>query len=167
VRRILSQAAEASRPAQGSSTSAACGRSSGFALIVVLWALVLIAFIVLHIMASGRTKIRIPGNLIGNAMAAAAADGTIFEAIFNLMDPQADQRWPTDGTTQQLVIGESRVVVRLEDEAGWINPNAASPALLEAGFTLGPSNARATALLPPGSERCCPADTKCLRGLAV
>jgi hypothetical protein len=30
------------------------------------------------------------------------------------------------------MIGNSRVLVRLEDEAWWINPNSASPALLEA-----------------------------------
>jgi general secretion pathway protein K len=98
----------------------------------VLWTLVLIGFIVTHITASGRTEIRIAGNLVFTAMAEAAADGAIFEAIFNLTDPQADQRWPIDGATNELVIGESRVIVRLEDEAGWINPNTASPALLEA-----------------------------------
>jgi general secretion pathway protein K len=65
-------------------------------------------------------------------MADAAADGAIFEAIFSLTDPNADQRWPIDGATRELVIGENRVIVRLEDEAGWINPNTASPALLEA-----------------------------------
>jgi general secretion pathway protein K len=97
-----------------------------------LWTLVLIAFVVLHITASGRTEIRIAGNLVANAMAEAAADGAIFEAIFNLTDPQADQRWPIDGATHELVIGESRVMVRVEDEAEWINPNTASPALLEA-----------------------------------
>jgi hypothetical protein len=63
-------------------------------------------------------------------MAEAAADGAIFEAIFNLTDPQAAQRWPIDGAAHELIVGESRVMVRLEDEAQWINPNMASPALL-------------------------------------
>src|SRR5215469_1169660 len=124
-------------------------RSAGFALIIVLWTLVLIGFIVAHLSASGRTEIRIAGNLVANAMAEAAADGAIFEAIFNLTDPQADQRWPIDGASQELVIGESRVVVRLEDEAGWINPNTASPALLEALFRItgsDPENARRLAI---------------------
>ena len=107
-------------------------RSSGFALIIVLWTLVLIAFIVTHITASGRTEIRIASNLVANATAEAAADGAIFEAIFNLTRPEADQRWPIDGTAHKLAIGDSLMMVRIEDEAGWINPNTASPALLEA-----------------------------------
>jgi len=147
LRRVL-QAAEAIRPVRGS-PSAAWSRSGGFALIIVLWTLVLIAFIVLHITASGRTEIRIASNLVVNAMAEAAAEGAIFEAIFNLTDPQADQRWAIDGTAHELVIGDSRVTVQLEDEAGWINPNTASPVLLEALLRVtgsDPENARRLAI---------------------
>src|SRR5271166_31262 len=112
--------------------SAECRRNGGFALIIVLWTLVLIGFIVAHVSASGRTEIRIAGNLVANSAAQAAADGAIFEAIFNLSDPQPEQRWPIDGTARQVVIGNTRVIVRLDDEASWINPSTASPALLEA-----------------------------------
>src|SRR5437773_2437588 len=42
--------------------SAECRRNGGFALIIVLWTLVLIGFIVAHLTASGRTEIRIAGN---------------------------------------------------------------------------------------------------------
>jgi general secretion pathway protein K len=115
-----------------SSSPADRRRNGGFALIIVLWTLVLIAFIVAHLTASGRTEIRITNNLVANAVAQAAADGAIFESVFNLSNPQPDQRWPVDGSTRELVIGNSRVLVRLEDEAWWINPNSASPALLEA-----------------------------------
>jgi general secretion pathway protein K len=111
---------------------AACRRSGGFALIIVLWALVLIAFIIAHLTASGRTEIRIASNLVSNSVAQAAADGAVFDAIFNLSDPRPEQRWPVDGTAHEIVIGNSRVVVRLEDEASWINPSSASPLLLEA-----------------------------------
>ena len=106
--------------------------NGGFALIIVLWTLVLIGFIVAHITASGRTEIRIAGNLVANSVAQAAADGAIFEAIFNLSDPRPEQRWPVDGTVHQIAIGNSRVVVRLEDEASWINPSTAPPELIEA-----------------------------------
>jgi general secretion pathway protein K len=109
-----------------------CRQNSGFALIIVLWTLVLIAFIVTHLTATGRTEIRIAGNLVANAVTLAAADGAIFGAIFNQSDPQPQRRWPVDGSTRELVVGNGRVLVRLEDEAWWINPNSASPALLEA-----------------------------------
>lgn len=107
-------------------------RSGGFALLIVLWTLVLIAFVVLHLTASGRTEIRIANNLVANAVAAAAADGAISEAIFNLSDPRPEQRWPLDGHPRNLTVGHSRVVVRVEDEASRVNPSLASPALIEA-----------------------------------
>jgi general secretion pathway protein K len=122
----------ACKPVRAPPVSAVWGRSNGFALMIMLWTLVLIAFIVAHVTASGRTEIRIAGNLAANAIAEAAADGAIFEAIFNLTDTGSDQRWPIDGTARELAIGDSRVTVRLEDEAGRVNPNLASPALLEA-----------------------------------
>ena len=112
--------------------SARLRRSGGFALLIVLWTLVLIAFVVLHLTASGRTEIRIADNLVANAVAAAAADGAISEAIFNLSDPRPEQRWPIDGPPRTVTIGDCRVAVRLEDEASRINPNLASPALMEA-----------------------------------
>jgi general secretion pathway protein K len=107
-------------------------RNGGFALILVLWTLVLIAFIVAHLTASGRTEIRIAGNLVSNSVAEAAADGAIFEAIFNLSDPRPEARWAVDGSARKIAIGSSEVTLRLEDEASRINPSSASPALLEA-----------------------------------
>ena len=105
----------------------------------------LIGFIVAHMTASGRTEIRIAGNLVANSASQAAADGAIFEAIFNLSDPRPEQRWPVDGTPRQVAIGGSRVILRVEDEASWINPSAASPVLLEALLRVigsDPDNAR-------------------------
>jgi general secretion pathway protein K len=107
-------------------------RSGGFALLIVLWTLVLIGFLVLHLTASGRTEIRIADNLVDNAVTGAAADGAIAETIFNLSNPQPEQRWPLGGPVHVLTIGHSQIVVRLEDEAARVNPNLASPALVEA-----------------------------------
>jgi general secretion pathway protein K len=99
---------------------------------VVLWTLVLIAFIVAHLTASGRTEMRIAGNLVADAIAEAAADGAIAAAIFNQLDANPDQRWLLNGQAHELTVGSSRVRVQLEDEAGRVNPSVASPALLEA-----------------------------------
>jgi general secretion pathway protein K len=106
--------------------------NSGFALIIVLWTLVLIAFIVAHLTADGRTELRIATNIIANATAQAAADGAIVQAIFNLSDPDPKGRWPVDGNVREVVVGNIPVRVRLEDEAWWINPSTASPPLVEA-----------------------------------
>ena len=107
-------------------------RSGGFALLVVLWTLVLIAFIVAHLTASGRTEMRIAGNLVADAVTEAAADGAIAAAIFNQLDENPGQRWPLNGEAHELIIGNSRVEVQLEDEAGRVNPSSAPSALLEA-----------------------------------
>jgi general secretion pathway protein K len=110
----------------------AAPRSAGFALLIVLWTLVLVTFLVFHLTASGRTEMRIASNLQSNAVAAAAADGGISAAIFNLTSPQPEERWPVAGPPQLMTIGNCRVLVRIENEAARINPNLASPTLMEA-----------------------------------
>lgn len=107
-------------------------RSEGFALLVVLWTLVLIAFLVAHMAASGRSETQIAENLVANAVAQAAADGAIAEAIFRFTDSRPQRRWPRDGRWHAVAIGDSRVAVQIDDEAARVNPNRASPALLEA-----------------------------------
>ncbi len=92
----------------------------------------LIAFLVLHLTASGRTEIRIANNLQSNAVAAAAADGGISAAIFALSAPQPEQRWSINGPTHQLTIGNCQVAVRLDNEAARVNPSLAPPGLMEA-----------------------------------
>lgn len=108
-----------------------CRGSGGFALIIVLWTLVLIAFITAHLVGSGRIETRIAANLVANAVTEAAADGAVHQAIFNLLNPRPEGRWPLDGTVREFAIGDCRVSVQLRDESARINPNLASPALLE------------------------------------
>lgn len=108
------------------------GRSRGFAIVIVLWAFVLIGVIVIHVTAAGRTELRIAGNVAVNAAAQAAADGAIYQAIFHLIDPRPDERWRLDGSTHELHVNNSRVTLKLENEAARINPNVAPPALLKA-----------------------------------
>ncbi len=107
-------------------------RDAGFALIIVLWTLVLLAFIATQIVGSARVESRIAGNLVANAVADAAADGAVYQAIFQLMDPNQETRWPLDDSVRTLDIGHCRVSVRLSDEAARINPNLAPRALLAA-----------------------------------
>ena len=107
-------------------------RDRGFALLVVLWTLVLVAFIVGNLAARGRSEIRIAGNLVSNAAAQAAADGGIYETIYNLSDPEPEKRWLLDGNEHKLRVGAATVLVRVTDEAGRINPNTAQLPLLAA-----------------------------------
>jgi general secretion pathway protein K len=112
--------------------SADCRGSGGFALIIVLWTLALIAFITAQLVGTGRVEIRIASNLIGSATAEAAADGAVYQAIFGLLDPDPGRRWALDGNVRQFAIGDCGVTVRVEDEAARINPNLAPRGLVEA-----------------------------------
>jgi general secretion pathway protein K len=126
------------RPPQSAGTDCP---DRGFALIIVLWTLVLVAFITIQLVASGRVETRIAGNIVANAVVQAAADGAVYQTIFNLLEPDPARRWPLDGSTRELVIGDCRATVRLDDEAARVNPSLASPALLEALLQVAGSDA--------------------------
>lgn len=105
-------------------------RDRGFALLIVLWAVVLLALLATQLMAAGRTELQLAANLRSAAAAEAAADGAVQEAVFHLLDP-ADP-WLADGAERSLRVPGGRAVLRIEDESGKINPNTASPELLRA-----------------------------------
>ena len=101
-------------------------RERGFALLIVLWTLVMAALIATQVTAAGRGAIQVASNLLRAAELEAAADGAVHEAMFRMLDTGAT-RWSADGSTRALPGG---IVVSLEDLAGRINPNQASPELL-------------------------------------
>lgn len=107
-------------------------RSRGFALIIVLWGLVVIGLLITHLTAMGRTDVKIAANMISHAQAAAAADGGIAVALFHLSQTDAQARWVADGSPHQVKIGSASVMVRGFDELGKVNPNLASEGLMSA-----------------------------------
>ena len=111
--------------------NAAPDRQPGFALLIVLWMLVLITFIVGYVISTGRSEIQISMNIAAHAAASAAAEGAVFQAIFALSNPREDQRPAVDGSIRKVEVGRSIVTLRLEDENDRINPNLASAKLLE------------------------------------
>ncbi len=106
------------------------GDDRGFALLIVLWAVVLLTLLATQLTAAGRTELQLAANLRSAAAAETAADGAVYEAVYHLLDP-ADT-WAADGTDRALRVPGGRAVLRIEDEAGKINPNTAPPELLRA-----------------------------------
>ncbi len=104
-------------------------RINGFALLIVLWTLGLMALLVGHLTGAGRAEAQLAGNLRRGAMIEAAADGAVAEAIFHALD-SSDQHWAANGTVHRVRIGDALVDIRLDNEASKINPNIAAPALL-------------------------------------
>jgi len=108
--------------------------SHGFALLVVLWFLVLIAAIGTFLMANARIETAIARNVLSAARADALADAGIAQAAFRLTETSASGSWNLDGVPHRLLLPTGQVIIRLYDETGKINPNHASDVLMSALF---------------------------------
>ena len=106
-------------------------RQRGFALLIVLWTMVLLSLIGSRIAASGRAEAQLAANVRDAAVTEAAADGAVQEAAFHLLDAPP-RRWAPDGSARRLQMPGAAVEVRVESEDGKVNPNAASAPLLTA-----------------------------------
>jgi general secretion pathway protein K len=125
-----------------SKTPAPAGQR-GFALLIVLWTLGLLALLGTQITGAARTQTRLAANLRANAVAEAAADGAARQAVFRLLQ----RAWAADGTVYMVRVGAAEVRVRIENLADRINPNSATPAELQGLLTrLGIDQVQATAL---------------------
>ncbi|WP_419758769.1 general secretion pathway protein GspK [Acidisoma sp.] len=109
-------------------------RQAGFALLIVIWSLVLVSFILAHVLSAGRSEVELARNLRAAAEAEPVADGAVQNTIFHLLD-RSPQHWPLQG--RHIVALPGGVAdVRIENVAGRIDPNAADAGLLDAALTL-------------------------------
>ena len=123
------------------------GHPRGFALIVVLWFLVLLSVIGTYLMANARSEAALARNNLAAMRAEALADAGIAQAVFNLTDPDAGRRWAMDGAGHEVAVPGGKLVIRLRDENEKINPNLASSTLIAGLFAaLGNETAQATRL---------------------
>ena len=106
----------------------------GFALIVVLWFLVLIAAMSTYLIANARFETAIARNLLAAASAEALADSGIAQAVFDQTDAVEASRWPLDGAPHTIRLPDGDVTIRLFDERQKVNPNRAAESLLAALF---------------------------------
>jgi general secretion pathway protein K len=109
-------------------------RSAGFALIVVLWFLVLLATIGIYMMANGRSETALAHNVLAAARAEALADAGVAQAAESQMLSDPARRWRLDGTPYRIALPGGDVTVRLIDESPKINPNMASDLQLSGLF---------------------------------
>jgi general secretion pathway protein K len=132
-------------PCGGDGRAGAADRSqAGFALIIVLWFLVLIAAIGTFMIVNARSQTALAHNVLAATRAEAVADAAVAQSVFNLMEPDPKKRWRLDDTPYVIAVPGGQATVRLEDEHAKINPNTASDQLLAALFeALGMDNARA------------------------
>ena len=107
-------------------------RQRGFALLIVMWGLVLPALVCARVLSAGRMEAQLAGNLRDAAVAEDAADGAIYRTIYNLIGA-GDVHWPAQGQFRATMAGVP-VEITVRNLTGRINPNVASPELLGALF---------------------------------
>lgn len=106
-------------------------RQRGFALLIVLWTMGFLALLGTQIVAAGRSDTQLADNLRRQAVLEAAADGAIANVTFR-MQAAADPTLRPDATEHEVQIGQTPVLVRVENESDRINLNTASIGLLRA-----------------------------------
>lgn len=117
-------------------------RERGFALLLVLWTLALLALIATQVTAAGRDEAQIAGNLRASALAEAAADAAVDEAAIHLLDASRE-RWVADGPAYVVRLPQASVQVAIGDEARLLPLNTAPVAMLAAVIRLAGAESRA------------------------
>jgi general secretion pathway protein K len=110
-------------------------RSRGFALLIVLWSMVLLSLLLARRVSAGRCEADIAFNLRAAAQRQAQADGVLYAVIFSLLGPPGGH-WRADGAVHRLRLPAAIASVSIENLDGRVNPNTASPALLAALLSL-------------------------------
>lgn len=105
----------------------------GFALIAVLWLLVLLSMIALYLSAASRSDADLTRQLVNAARSAHATDAGVRWALWRLSLPREDQ-WLADGTIQLMEFEGAAVRVALEDENGKYDLNQITAEQLMALF---------------------------------
>ena len=116
-----------------SSTAPADGRPrSGFALVAVLWLLLLLSIIAGMLLRGAESERDLAATEIALADARLVADAGINRAILSLVNPQDPLKWRLDGTGQSVHLLDRDIEVAVESEAAKIDLNMAPAPLLAA-----------------------------------
>ncbi len=107
-------------------------RQRGLALILVLWVVTLMTIMAGSYALSTQREASLLSHAHERAKAVALADGGIHYAMMMLMLPDIKQRWRGDGTEYAWGREEARVRIRIHDEGGKIDLNAAQEITLRA-----------------------------------
>jgi general secretion pathway protein K len=121
-------------------------RQRGFALVVVLW---IVALLALQI-SIFNLAVRDAGALAGNEMAMARGEALgaagVELAAARLLEPDLELRWHGDGRTHEVAFGGARLLITISDEAGRFDINKLDDEVLDA--LLRPFGGTAEALAP-------------------
>ena len=109
--------------------------SQGVALVVVLWALVLLSAMSISFIAYVRNEIKLTHNTHDTVRADFLAEAGVYRGIATMLHSDPKQRWPIDGTIQRFELSEGGVAVAVLAESAKIDVNYASADLLDGLFS--------------------------------
>lgn len=105
-------------------------RSSGFALILVIWGLLLLTSLATGFALAVRHETRVAADLSDIARAEAAATAALHTTILALGSSDRENRWVADTRRHILPWPSARISVRVQSESGRIDINRAPRDLL-------------------------------------
>lgn len=97
----------------------------GFALLLVIWLVALLALLAVVVAADSRSGAEIVHNQIERAQARMDADSGITLALANLLSPDASDRWSADDMSHTVDYAGGTVTIAIADEGGKIDLNQA------------------------------------------
>jgi len=122
-------------------------REAGYALLIVLWTTALLGALAAALLATARSDTQLARNVAQAAQAKALADGGIWLAVQYLASLSDGEGPAGHGAAFAYDVGDAKVWVAVEDEAGKIDLNLAPPALIAGLFrSVGLDPGRAAAI---------------------
>ncbi|HCB14846.1 MAG TPA: hypothetical protein DEP36_14940 [Gammaproteobacteria bacterium] len=103
----------------------------GMVLVIVLWIVTLLAVMAGSFAYSMRVETRLATTLVERTQARALAEAAVAYAMAWQLDFEAQKQWPANGDLHEWAFGGRRMHIRVEDAAGRVNLNYASPQLLK------------------------------------
>ena len=140
------------------STSTRREGERGIALLVVIWVLALLAVLIVGFSGDARTELLVASNHYESAGARAIADAGVSLAIFGILNPAPEAQWQADGRVREVSYADGTIRIRIQDEGGKIDLNAAAPELLAGllssagGLSPGEAGGLAQAIEPPAPD---------------
>ena len=102
----------------------------GFALILVIWSLMMLASLATGFAYAVRHETRSSGDLAAIAYAEAASEAALRIAVLALSAPDQDRRWHADGREHKVPWPGAEITLRVHSESGRIDLNRAPRPLL-------------------------------------
>ncbi|MDD1648918.1 MAG: general secretion pathway protein GspK [Methylococcaceae bacterium] len=122
-------------------------REAGMALVMVLWVISLMTIMAGSFALSTQREAGILSHAHERSKALALAEGGVNYAMLMLSLPDPKKRWQADGTPYVWQVEGARVKIRIMDEGGKIDLNAAQELTLKTVFKLAGQNEELAAQL--------------------